>query len=405
MSVVARGWRAAVAAAAAAALAAPAQAAPGPPLREPAAALKAAFGCQPATAPPERQTVVLLHGGLATAGQWEHTYQPALQRLGFATCEVSVPDRAVIDAQRSAEYVVYGIREAARRSGRPVAVVGHSFGGAIAAMVLKLWPDLAQSVDDVVGLAGVYTNGSQAIAALCAVPCPPGAWQLAAGSRLQRALARRSLYRGPSFTTLGTDFDELVTPQPAAGYLDGATNLRVQALCPGRVVDHFTILLDSLAFAVVRDALEHAGPADPRRIGTAPCERFSTYPGAEPARLLEEVARATFAVPAYAGNVTTREPALRCAWDPACDKPRLRPTLTVRVSRSRVSGGLELPDGALDQCGGEVLVRRGRRTARARVAADCRYVVRLRGRGCVRVAFGGTEELLALSRAARSCRR
>jgi len=395
-------------------LAAPAAAvaAPGPPLRESDAALRAAFGCQPATAAPERQTVVLLHGGLATAGQWEHTYQPALQRLGHPTCEVTIPERAVIDAQRSAEYVVYAIRQAARRSGRPVAVVGHSFGGAIASMVLRLWPDLALSVDDVVGLAGVYTNGSQSIAALCAAPCPPGAWQLAAGSRLNRALARRPLYRGPDFTTLGTAFDELVTPQPAAGHLVGATNLQVQALCPGRVVDHFTILLDSLTFAVVRDALDHPGPADAKRIGAAPCARYSTYDGAKPERLLEEIARATFAVPAYTANIATREPVLRCAWDPECPKPRLRPALTARVSATRplarVSGELVLPEGALDQCGGEVVMRARRMTPRrATVGRECRYTLRARLPPLARitVTFGGTAELLAVSRAARSSRR
>jgi hypothetical protein len=189
-------------------------------------------------------------------------------------------------------------------------------------MVLRIWPDVARRVDDVVGLAGVYLNGSQAIAALCAAACPPGAWQLSAGSRLNRALARRPLYRGPDLTTLGTDFDELVTPQPSAGYLQGATNLQEQRLCPGRVVDHASILLDSLAFAVVLDALHHRGPAAPRRIGTAPCARFSSYPGAEPARLLEELARAAFAVPAYAGNLTLREPPVRCAWDPGCQPRR-----------------------------------------------------------------------------------
>jgi pimeloyl-ACP methyl ester carboxylesterase len=390
--------------AAALVVAAPAAAAPGPALREPEANLRAAFGCEPATAAPERQTVVLIHGGLATAGQWEYTYEPALQRLGFPTCEVTIPDRATIDAQRSAEYVVSAIRAAARRSGRPVAVVGHSFGGAIAAMVLKLWPDLAQSVDDVVGLAGVYTNGSQSIRALCAAPCPPGAWQLAAGSRLQRALAARSLYRGPSFTTLGTDYDELVTPQPSAGRLDGATNLNEQQLCPGRVVDHVSILLDSFAFAVVLDALEHPGPADPARIGSAPCARFGTYPGAQPARLLEEIARAAFAVPAYAGNVTTHEPALRCAWDPECPTVRLQPSLTLRLSARRASGELLLPDGARDQCGGAVIVRAGRASRRAAVGLDCRFSARVRGR-CATVAFGGTPELLPVSRAARSCRR
>ncbi|HEX6389279.1 MAG TPA: alpha/beta fold hydrolase [Solirubrobacteraceae bacterium] len=302
-----------------------ARGAPDPPLREPLAKLRAAFGCQPATAAPERQTVLLIHGGLATAGQWEHTYQPALQRLGHPTCEVTIPDRAVIDAQRSAEYVVHAIRQAARRSGRRVAVVGHSFGGAITAMVLKVWPRLARSVDDAVGLAGVYENGSQAIRTLCAVPCPPGAWQLAAGSDLQHAMARRRLPRGPHFTALGTAFDELVTPQPSAGHLEGATNLQVQGLCPGRVVDHVSILLDSLAFAVVLDALHHRGPADPRRIGTAPCARFSTYPGARPELLLEELARAAFAVPAYAGNVALREPPVRCAWNPDCRRQPRRP--------------------------------------------------------------------------------
>jgi triacylglycerol lipase len=80
-----------------------------------------------------------------------------------------------------------------------------------------------------------------------------------------------------SYTSIYSGFyDELVepaTPVPTAG-LDwnknnpNVANILLQDVCPGRFVDHITIgLTDALAFALVLDALEHPGPADPQRAG------------------------------------------------------------------------------------------------------------------------------------------
>lgn len=43
----------------------------------------------------------------------------------------------------------------------------------------------------------------------------------------------------------------------------------LQDVCPGRPVEHFTILVDPLTARLVRDALDHRGPADPARLADA----------------------------------------------------------------------------------------------------------------------------------------
>src|SRR5207302_4523712 len=66
---------------------------------------------------------------------------------------------------------------------------------------------------------------------------------------------------------------------PAHGELANASNVVVQALCPGRPVDHTNLLTDAVVFALVRDALTHPGPADLHRVDAAVC-RQAGVPGA-----------------------------------------------------------------------------------------------------------------------------
>ncbi|MDP2775880.1 MAG: hypothetical protein Q8O61_20165 [Nocardioides sp.] len=48
------------------------------------------------------------------------------------------------------------IRKANRVSGRRIAVVGHSQGGALPVWAVKFWPGVAGRVTDVVSLAGPF---------------------------------------------------------------------------------------------------------------------------------------------------------------------------------------------------------------------------------------------------------
>lgn len=54
-------------------------------------------------------------------------------------------------------------------------------------------------------------------------------------------------------------------PPKINAQLPGATTLAVQDLCPLRIVDHLTMLIDAAAFALAIDALKHGGHSNLQR--------------------------------------------------------------------------------------------------------------------------------------------
>ena len=180
------------------AIASPASAHGGPALTVPARKLRAATEC-PAKARlrAARGVVLLVHGtGEKKEETWSWSYEPALRADGFATCAVQLPDHGLGDFAVAAEYVVVAIRKAARLAGGPIAVVGHSQGGALPVWVLKFWPDLPAKVTDVVSLAGPM-NGTQLANELCTPGrCAPLTWQLRQGSAHVTALQQAPLPLG-----------------------------------------------------------------------------------------------------------------------------------------------------------------------------------------------------------------
>jgi pimeloyl-ACP methyl ester carboxylesterase len=302
---------------------------PGAALTEPSAALTRALECQGDLRGAARPAVVLVHGtGSSPKESYSFGYEHALQRRGFPVCTVRLPAHGLVDMQRSMQYVVHAIREVHRRSGRKVSLVGHSQGAVLAAYAPYFWADLPAMIDDVVGLAGPY-QGSTSVEPSCADgACPPFAWQFRPGSNLNRAFRDKPRPTGPSFTTIATDFDELVTPAPQAGLLAGASNVVLQDVCAARPVDHFLLIGDAVAYALALDALTHPGPADPARVSRTTCLQ-TIIPGSD-------LASATATAPLAITNAIfrilnapsiAREPELRCPFDArACPRPRLRLT-------------------------------------------------------------------------------
>lgn len=175
-----------------------------------------------------------------------------------------------------------------RQSGRKIAIVGHSQAGLIIAWVMKFYPSVAEVTDDAVSLAGPM-NGTALADALC-VPgqCAPIAWQLRMNSELHKAFDSRALPPGVSVTSIGSAFDTVFFPQPGASRLAGARNVTVQNLCPGRPVEHGTLLVDGVTYRLVMDALTHGGPADPARIGNSACSE-TFMPHIDPAGVTSSV--------------------------------------------------------------------------------------------------------------------
>jgi hypothetical protein len=96
---------------------------PGPVLTTPASELAAALSC-PQAVRGKRPPVLLVPGAGGDPGlAFSAGLEPVLRANRFAVCIVALPDAAMSDNQRIAEYLVSSIRRVSARSGRPVSVV------------------------------------------------------------------------------------------------------------------------------------------------------------------------------------------------------------------------------------------------------------------------------------------
>ncbi|MEK8070522.1 alpha/beta hydrolase family protein [Rhodococcoides navarretei] len=216
---------------------------------------------------------VLLTPAFATDQQsFGWNYLRSLPAAGIPVCSLSFPDEGYGDLQIAAQYVVHAVRTMAADSGRQVVMMGHQHGPLDELWALTFWPDLPALVSDFISLATPY-NGTDSARSGCddAQECPPANWQIATGSKFLTALAARPLPPGPSYTSIYTQFDELIYPQPRASTLAGASNIAVQDICPLRPVEHFGILGDNVAYRIVLDALDHDGPAVRQRVSKNLC--------------------------------------------------------------------------------------------------------------------------------------
>lgn len=232
--------------------------------------LDSALTCAPAPGGGERarprEPVVLVHGtGFGARTVWSWNYMQSLPSAGLQTCRVRLPADALADAQESAEYVARAVEVVAARTGARVDVVTHSQGGIVARWAARWFPSGAL-VDDIVMLAppnhGTVTADGPAAAGLCFESC----WQMRTRSRFLRALNRGDETPGPiSYTTVYSTTDELIQPHTSAA-IAGASNVHIQGECPGRPVDHVSMLGDGMVYAIALEALTRAGPARPERI-------------------------------------------------------------------------------------------------------------------------------------------
>lgn len=241
---------------------------PDPPIvqRDGYPQLEESLAChQPAAVQPGAEPVLLVPGTFTTGPeQYAWTYGPALDAAGLPWCTITYPFRGQGDMQIAAEYVAYGVQQLAARSatGR-VDLVGHSQGASMPRWAIKYWPTTVQAVlDDVVlqagpmhgvaldtfgpALAGLVRDAAPA--ALRAYAGMPAAyWQLAPDSAFNRRVnLGDETPGGADYTSIYAYTDELVQPSfpdatATARLADGARNVNVQAVCPGRAVDHVSI--------------------------------------------------------------------------------------------------------------------------------------------------------------------
>jgi triacylglycerol lipase len=219
--------------------------------------------------------VLLVHGTFADSKiNWSWNYKKTLPKQGRPACTVDLPDLSSGDIQPTSEYVVYAIRAMARRSGGRISVIGLSQGGLNIRWALRWWPDLRRLVDDAV-LFVTPNHGALFTNNVCTAPgvCAAALYQMRSDSAFLAALNRgRDTVPGVDYTEIATS-DDTVFVTPAEAHLDGARNIVIQDICPGHEVDHVGTAYDGPTYTLAMDALEHPGPARPKRVGAAACKR------------------------------------------------------------------------------------------------------------------------------------
>jgi triacylglycerol lipase len=194
--------------------------------------------------------VILVSGYGGGTGALE-TLAQRIRATGRAATVVPVVDDGTGDLRVQARALDRAVEEALAGVGAPsVDVVGYSAGGIVA----RLW---AQDHDGVHKARRIITLGAPhhgahiAATGAAGLPaaCPMACQQLAPGSRLLAELAS-PVSVPPHWVSVWTDQDEIVTP-PDSGRLEGAVDVRVQAVCPGARVGHGDLPADPRVVAVV----------------------------------------------------------------------------------------------------------------------------------------------------------
>jgi triacylglycerol lipase len=247
------------------------------------AKLRASLHCQRSVRDAKRTPILLVTGtGVDGREAWPAGLQRSLTAAKRPSCYVEFPEHTTADIQVSAQYLVHAIRATAKRAERRIAVYGVSQGGLLPRWALTYWPSLRRLVTDVVAVAGTQhgTTAFGGVFAACGSNCrlTAAAWQQVAGAKLQDALARfpDETPGRTAWTTVRSLDDEVV--QPTSGpnptsALRGASNLVIQRVCPGRIVNHITTGVDSVSYAALIDAVTHRGPAAARRLSPGVCSR------------------------------------------------------------------------------------------------------------------------------------
>jgi triacylglycerol esterase/lipase EstA (alpha/beta hydrolase family) len=264
----------------------------GPALSVATADLESTLVCPHPVEHATRDVIVLVPGTTVDPRtNFGMAWIPAFEALGYPYCYVVTPRRGMDDIQVSSEHVVYAIREVHRRSGRKVDIIGHSQGGTNPRWALRWWPDTRAMVDDYIGISP-SAHGGKSVNRMCSSGCAPAIWQQTYQSNFVRAMnSGGETFPGIDYTVAWTAYDEFLTP-PEVTTIAGATNIKLQDICPGDPSEHVSIgTHDPVTYAIAMDALNHDGPANPDRIDRAVCSQ-AFAPFVNPATFPADYAKA-----------------------------------------------------------------------------------------------------------------
>ena len=328
---------------------------PGPPLEAPLAALTQSMRCTADLASAKRDPVLFVTPTLVNPDEAYFGYERAFDALGIPYCTLTIPDFTTEDIQVSAEYVVFGVRSIHAQTGKRVDLVGWSQGGGPEPRwALRFWPDIRPLVAKLIDLEApnhgtivlhTVCAGTTCANALCPASCVPALWQQADNSNFTAALnSFQETFPGIAYTNVYSHTSQFVQPNlndTGTTSLHGGggaiANIATQDICPLNVADHLAYYYDPVAYALVIDALSHAGPADPARIDRSVCLQLA-MPYVAPAEIPTHTAYlydAIFVQRLRGEPQVSVEPPLKCYVTASCATNRSAHRKTSRRMRRR----------------------------------------------------------------------
>jgi triacylglycerol esterase/lipase EstA (alpha/beta hydrolase family) len=289
------------------------------------------------------------------------TFERGFDAMGIPYCALTVPDYTTEDIQVSAEYVVNAVRTLHAQSGGKVDIVGWSQGGGPEPRwALRFWPDIRPMVDDLVdieapnhGTVVLHTTcgggPGTCVNMMCDGSCPPALWQQADNSQFTAALnSGQETFPGISYTNIYSHTSQFVQPNlddTGSTSLHGGggeiANVATQDICPADTADHMAYYYDPVGWALIVDALTHAGPASVARIDPAVCTE-GTMPYVSAAEVPTQTINAyneLFINRKASVPQTNAEPALKCYVTASCPVPALPVAPTASRKPAKASAG------------------------------------------------------------------
>lgn len=237
-----------------------------------------------------KQPVLMSPGTGATGGvNFESNIGKLLSRESFADpVYLNIPGELLHDIQINAEYVAYAIDYLATLTSQSIAIITWSQGSLDAQWAYKYWPSTRKHITDHIAVSPDW-HGTILAYILCpgfgvgnGLACVPSIIQQDYSSNLVKRLRENG---GSSafvdVTIIYSLTDEIVQPQSgtaASGFLPTSgsaqtSNTFLQGACAGQpaggLYSHEGVLYNPVTYALVVDALTHAGPGQFSRVQSA----------------------------------------------------------------------------------------------------------------------------------------
>jgi triacylglycerol lipase len=212
----------------------------------------------------DAQPPVLIVPGYGGGTGGLETLAAALRAHGRRATIVHLAGNGTGDLETQARVLQSAVQAALRGGAGSVDVVGYSAGG----VTVRLWfraYDGGSVARRIVTLGSPQHGTDLAALATDIAPdaCPVACQQLATDSDLLRSLnSGDETPPGPRWVSIWTTDDQISTP-PQTASLDGALDVAVQSVCPGRSVTHGQLPEDPAVIAMVLAELGRRLPVVP----------------------------------------------------------------------------------------------------------------------------------------------